>query len=55
VDSISDKSEIVVNPAAGETIAEIPISTKEDVDRAVQVGSDLRVWPDWEKIWTYAL
>jgi malonate-semialdehyde dehydrogenase (acetylating) / methylmalonate-semialdehyde dehydrogenase len=36
---------IVVNPATGETIAEIPLSTKEDVDRAVQVANEtFKTW-----------
>lgn len=38
VDSSSNKTEIVVNPATGEAIAEVPISTKQDVDLAVQAA-----------------
>ncbi len=35
VDPVEGGSEEVVNPATGEVIAEAPLSTKEDVDRAV--------------------
>jgi malonate-semialdehyde dehydrogenase (acetylating) / methylmalonate-semialdehyde dehydrogenase len=38
VDSASEQTEMVVNPATGETIAEIPLSTKEDVNLAVKVA-----------------
>ncbi|MBM7652314.1 CoA-acylating methylmalonate-semialdehyde dehydrogenase [Neobacillus cucumis] len=45
IDSNSDKKEIVVNPATGETIAEIPLSMKEDVDRAVAVAKEtFKTW-----------
>ncbi|MDR4946667.1 CoA-acylating methylmalonate-semialdehyde dehydrogenase [Neobacillus cucumis] len=45
IDSNSDKKEIVVNPATGETIAEIPLSTKKDVDRAVAVAKEtFKIW-----------
>lgn len=40
VDSASDKTEIVKNPATGETIAEVPLSTKEDVDHAVLAAQE---------------
>jgi 1-pyrroline dehydrogenase len=35
----------VINPATGETIAEVPASTAEDVDRAVQAAK--KALPDW--------
>src|SRR5438046_4899711 len=35
----------VLNPATGETIAEVPASTAEDVDRAVQAAK--RALPEW--------
>jgi betaine-aldehyde dehydrogenase len=35
VDPVEGRTEEVVNPATGETIAEAPLSTKPDVDRAV--------------------
>ncbi|MGJ7922656.1 CoA-acylating methylmalonate-semialdehyde dehydrogenase [Neobacillus sp. LXY-4] len=34
----SNQKELVLNPATGETIAEIHLSTREDVDRAVQTA-----------------
>ncbi|WP_285891390.1 CoA-acylating methylmalonate-semialdehyde dehydrogenase [Paenibacillus pasadenensis] len=36
VDSVSGQYEAVFNPATGETIAQVPLSSKEDVDAAVQ-------------------
>ncbi len=45
VNSISDKSEIVVNPATGEALAEVPYSSKEDVERAVQAADEaFKTW-----------
>ena len=38
VDPAEGKTEEVVNPANGEVIAEAPLSTKEDVDRAVEAA-----------------
>ena len=38
VDPVEGGSEDVVNPATGEVIAEAPLSTKPDVDRAVKVA-----------------
>ena len=35
VDPAEGQTEDVINPATGEVIAEAPLSTKEDVDRAV--------------------
>src|SRR4051794_26633779 len=35
----------VLNPATGETIAEVPASTAEDVDRAVQAAK--KALPEW--------
>jgi malonate-semialdehyde dehydrogenase (acetylating)/methylmalonate-semialdehyde dehydrogenase len=40
VHSSSDKTEIVVNPATGEAIGEIPLSTKKDVDLAVKAAKE---------------
>ncbi|WP_159881261.1 CoA-acylating methylmalonate-semialdehyde dehydrogenase [Paenibacillus puerhi] len=39
IDSASTQTEAVVNPATEEIIAYVPISTKEDVDRAVQAAA----------------
>jgi malonate-semialdehyde dehydrogenase (acetylating) / methylmalonate-semialdehyde dehydrogenase len=47
VDSTSSKTEITVNPATGAAIAEIPLSTKEDVDHAVQVAKE--AFESWSK------
>ncbi|MCI2252771.1 CoA-acylating methylmalonate-semialdehyde dehydrogenase [Domibacillus sp. PGB-M46] len=45
VDSLSSQTETVVNPATGEEIAQVPLSTKEDVDRAVQAASEaFKTW-----------
>ena len=39
------QTEPVYNPATGEVIAETPLSTAADVDRAVQAGA--RAYPGW--------
>ncbi|WP_050180115.1 CoA-acylating methylmalonate-semialdehyde dehydrogenase [Domibacillus robiginosus] len=45
VDSLSSQTETVVNPATGEEIAQVPLSIKEDVDRAVQAASEaFKTW-----------
>jgi betaine-aldehyde dehydrogenase len=38
VDPVEGKTEDVVNPATGEVIAHAPLSTEEDVDRAVKAA-----------------
>lgn len=38
VDSKSKQTQAVINPATGETLADVPISEKEDVERAVQAA-----------------
>ena len=45
VDPAEGKTEPVLNPATGETIAEAPLSTAEDVDRAVAAAK--KAWPGW--------
>jgi malonate-semialdehyde dehydrogenase (acetylating) / methylmalonate-semialdehyde dehydrogenase len=40
VESSSEVFETVVNPATGETLAEVPLSSKEDVDFAVQTANE---------------
>lgn len=40
VESRSSEKQPVLNPATGETLAEVPISTKEDVEEAVQTAKD---------------
>jgi malonate-semialdehyde dehydrogenase (acetylating)/methylmalonate-semialdehyde dehydrogenase len=41
------EAEPVYDPATGEVIAETPLSTKEDVDRAVQAGG--AAFGEWSK------
>ncbi|MGH3021434.1 MAG: gamma-aminobutyraldehyde dehydrogenase [Gaiellaceae bacterium] len=45
VDSAGGETMEVLNPATGETIAEVPASTAEDADRAVQAAK--RALPEW--------
>ena len=45
VDSAGGETMEVVNPATGEAIAEVPASTAEDADRAVQAAKD--ALPEW--------
>jgi betaine-aldehyde dehydrogenase len=45
VDAADGATEEVTNPATGETIAEMPLSTEEDVNRAVAAAK--RVFPEW--------
>jgi betaine-aldehyde dehydrogenase len=45
VDPAEGQTEEVVNPATGEPIAEAPLSTAEDVDRAV--GAARKAFDDW--------
>jgi len=45
VDSASGETMEVINPSTGETIAEVPRGTSEDVDRAVQAAK--KALPEW--------
>ncbi|HEX6490516.1 MAG TPA: gamma-aminobutyraldehyde dehydrogenase [Gaiellaceae bacterium] len=45
VDSASGETMAVLNPATGETIAEVPRGTKEDADRAVAAAK--KALPEW--------
>ena len=45
VDASSGETEAVINPATGEEIARMPLSTAEDVDRAVAAAK--RAKPGW--------
>ncbi len=40
IEANTDKSEPVYNPATGEVIAHVPLSTKEDVDHAVEAAKE---------------
>ncbi|WP_277986353.1 aldehyde dehydrogenase family protein, partial [Vibrio vulnificus] len=47
VDANTDKFEVVPNPATGEELARTPISTREDVDHAVQAAKE--AFKTWSK------
>ncbi|MEH7474393.1 aldehyde dehydrogenase family protein, partial [Priestia megaterium] len=47
VDSSTSLTEPVYNPATGEVIAEVPLSTKADVDQAVQAANE--AFKGWSK------
>jgi malonate-semialdehyde dehydrogenase (acetylating) / methylmalonate-semialdehyde dehydrogenase len=47
VTSGSDRKEAVFNPATGETLAYVPISSREDVDQAVEVAAE--AFKTWSK------
>jgi malonate-semialdehyde dehydrogenase (acetylating)/methylmalonate-semialdehyde dehydrogenase len=48
VEALGDRYEVVPNPATGEIITRVPISTKEDVDHATQVAS--KAFELWKKV-----
>jgi malonate-semialdehyde dehydrogenase (acetylating) / methylmalonate-semialdehyde dehydrogenase len=48
VEASTTKTEPVYNPATGEVIAEVPLSTKEDVDKAVQAANE--AFQTWSKV-----
>jgi malonate-semialdehyde dehydrogenase (acetylating) / methylmalonate-semialdehyde dehydrogenase len=48
VESTSDRTEVVYNPATGEEIAIVPLSTKEEVDRAVQAAHE--AFKSWSQV-----
>jgi aminobutyraldehyde dehydrogenase len=45
VEAVEGGTMDVLNPATGETIAEVPAGTAADVDRAVAAAA--RAWPEW--------
>jgi 1-pyrroline dehydrogenase len=47
VDAVEGESMEVLNPASGETIAEVPRGSQADVDRAVEAAK--RAWPEWRE------
>lgn len=47
VESISTKMEAVYNPATGEVIAQVPLSTKVDVEQAVLAANE--AFKSWSK------
>src|SRR5690625_4570712 len=47
VEAKTDKTEPVYNPATGEVIAKVPISTKEELDDAVKVANEtFQTWKE---------
>ncbi|MCM3761971.1 CoA-acylating methylmalonate-semialdehyde dehydrogenase [Alkalihalobacillus oceani] len=48
VDADTSHYEAVPNPATGEEIAQVPLSTKEDVDKAVEVAKE--AFHSWKKV-----
>lgn len=48
VDSLSDKTEEVPNPATGEILAYVPISNREDLDQAVAAAKE--AYKMWSKV-----
>jgi 1-pyrroline dehydrogenase len=45
VDAAEGGTAEIINPATGETIAEVPQGTQADVDRAVEAAR--KAWPEW--------
>lgn len=48
VEANANETKAVFNPATGEVIAHVPISTKEDVDRAVQAAKE--AFAEWKEV-----
>ena len=48
VKSTTDKYEEVPNPATGEILAEVPISTQEDLNNAVEAAK--KAFATWKKV-----
>ncbi|WP_248928394.1 CoA-acylating methylmalonate-semialdehyde dehydrogenase [Paenibacillus hamazuiensis] len=48
VDASSGKHDIVTNPATGEAIASVPLSSKEDVNRAVAAAKE--AFKEWSRV-----
>jgi 1-pyrroline dehydrogenase len=47
VDAVEGEKAEIINPATGETIAEVPQGTQADVDRAVEAAKN--AWPEWRE------
>lgn len=47
VESTSGRTDAVLNPATGETLAYVPISSREDLDRAVEAAK--KAFKTWSK------
>ncbi|WP_284640641.1 CoA-acylating methylmalonate-semialdehyde dehydrogenase [Paenibacillus silviterrae] len=48
IPSLSERTEIVPNPATGETLAIVPLSTREDLDRAVAAAR--AAYQEWKQV-----
>jgi 1-pyrroline dehydrogenase len=48
VDAVEGGTAEIINPATGETIAEVPEGTQADVDRAVEAAA--KAWPEWREV-----
>jgi malonate-semialdehyde dehydrogenase (acetylating)/methylmalonate-semialdehyde dehydrogenase len=48
VDAAAEREDTVVNPATGEVLARVPLSTAEDVNRAVAAARE--AFADWRKV-----
>ncbi|TMN23272.1 CoA-acylating methylmalonate-semialdehyde dehydrogenase [Lentibacillus cibarius] len=48
VEAKTDQTEEVINPATGEVIAHVPISTQEDVDQAVKAAN--KAFQEWKEV-----
>ncbi|MGZ7445942.1 methylmalonate-semialdehyde dehydrogenase [Paenibacillus sp. TH7-28] len=48
VESATDRYEDVYNPATNEVIARVPLSTKEEIDHAVEVAAE--AFKSWQKV-----
>ncbi|RLL43807.1 CoA-acylating methylmalonate-semialdehyde dehydrogenase [Oceanobacillus piezotolerans] len=48
IEAKTDRTEPVYNPATGEVIAQVPISTHEDLDQAVQVAAE--AFESWKEV-----
>jgi 1-pyrroline dehydrogenase len=48
VDAADGGTEEIINPATGETIAEVPKGTEADVDRAVEAAK--KAWAEWRGV-----
>ena len=47
VDAVQGETAEIINPATGETIAEVPQGSQADVDRAVEAAK--KAWPEWRE------
>jgi len=47
VDAVEGETAEIINPATGETIAEVPKGSEADVDRAVEAAK--RAWTEWRE------